>query len=669
MKKIILVILIFILLAGAALAGYFYFLRKKTPIEQILRKDILTYVYIENPAGDLQKFMAAPVWKSLTELDYNLLLKNKILTPKQHYFVDWVKNELPRLASDPSLKKLLGRGIAVGLYAPKELKFDSAPEPESGYLALPWLEEILSNVVVIGRIEPEFQLAELLSGFSNKFFQYVATESIKYKKYTIHLVGLRNTNFKLGFTRIKDLLVVGLGDKMARRCIDIFERAEPALGTDIEFKKLSKNYLSPSSLSFYLNIEQTGEVMKQYFDESNADSSEKTQINTGNFLKSAAGFTKMGGSIRWDKISAVRFDLFFDLEKMEPALKNFYASCAPRENKTTRFVPQDVLMYQWGSCVDLNYYWEEIENEIKKKETIPSEVLGFSVKEILSLFGDEMGGYLADIETGGLIPLPRLLVFAKINDQNKIEEVFKKLFDRLGMTPQEELYSKVSIQYLTFPLGESVQPGYCFLDEYLLLGVNREVLKQAIDAFEGKSLSIAAQEELKDKTSLDKEKTGFIFVQLDKTLQRIEGIIEWLENTASLEEKKTEAFKAGSLKRLEDVRSQLTQKTEEQKLTQERLESLEKNGPLNQEEINKLKMEAATQEKEIQLAKEREKELKEFVEGYEDYQSSYQRREIYINEIILPLLRSFESFFSLQGITIQDKEKVESIFYLKLNEK
>ncbi|GEM_PF-2732295 len=675
MKKIILWVVISIFFVGVTGAACFYLLRKKVQPEQILREDVLGYVRVNNPQEDLQKFMAAPLWKTFTQLDFDLLQQKKFITAKQRFFMDWLKNELPRVSSEISFKTVLGREMVISFYAPEQFNFNSS-EGEPATLKAQWLGEILSNIAIIGRVEPQFQLIEFLSGFSNQFFQYVATESVEYKKHTIYLITLRNTNIQLGFTRIKDLLIIGLGDKMARRSIDVFEGSSPALATDKEFKKLIQNYSKPVSGFFYGNIQKTAEIAQNYFNENN--SSPSSQLSGKDFFKAISGFTRIGASVHWAKLSMFKGNILYDADQTDPSLKQTHTSCAPRENKTVSFIPKEVLIYQWGNCIDFNYYWEEIQKEIKKTETSSSktasreqiqkieDALGFSIKEIALSLGDEMGGHLADIDENSLIPIPRLVLFIKMNDQRKIENVLKNIFDQFMMPLKEEVYSKIPIQSMVLPLGESVQPSYCFLDQYLLLGINRQVLKQSIDVFRGKALSLAAQEELtKEVFSLKGKSAGFLFLKIDKTLAKMESIMQKLSELAFAEERKKEAFLSGSLQRLKDAQLEVVGKEEELKLSKEKLKSLE-NSVVQKDDFDALRQEIENKEKEFNTAQEQRKELEQITEGYGQFQANSQIRQVFMDEIISPFLKSFQSFSFLSATTTQEKEKMESILYLKL---
>ena len=102
-------------------------------------------------------------------------------------------------------------------------------------------------------------------------------------------------------------------------------------------------------------------------------------------------------------------------------------SRAPRENRSIRFVPVDILAYQWNNTFSLKDYWEHIKQQTaganqgqqgissQQAVAVAEGFLGLSLeRDILPALGDEIGGYLADVELGEPFPIPELVLFMKI---------------------------------------------------------------------------------------------------------------------------------------------------------------------------------------------------------------------------------------------------------------
>ena len=95
-------------------------------------------------------------------------------------------------------------------------------------------------------------------------------------------------------------------------------------------------------------------------------------------------------------------------------MADYYRNCRSMENQTLAFVPKDVIGYQWGACLDLGAYYNEIMKELEGSESGQAysqlsnveSVLGMSLRDdVLPAFGDEWGGYLQDIQQFGSFPI------------------------------------------------------------------------------------------------------------------------------------------------------------------------------------------------------------------------------------------------------------------------
>jgi len=166
--------------------------------------------------------------------------------------------------------------------------------------------------------------------------------------------------------------------------------------------------------------------------------------------------------------------LTYNLKEMKSEQADLLA-CPAGENRTIHFVPTDILGYQWSNCFKLEHYWRQISDEVKQLDPSQSKINEFEGKigmnvanDILPAFGEEIGGYLKDIQVGGFFPLPEFLLFVEVNNESKAEQLLGRLQQQPLVSLQEENYGGTLIKYLALPLGENIQPGYCFLENYLL---------------------------------------------------------------------------------------------------------------------------------------------------------------------------------------------------------
>src|SRR3989338_7726292 len=98
MRKIIIIVLCFAI-AGLAAFGVYYVWQQKTVIlvEDVVPGDPLVHVVLKNLGDDARKLSNHPLWKSIELLNYDRLLKEKIITLEQKKQVEGFKANLSRM--------------------------------------------------------------------------------------------------------------------------------------------------------------------------------------------------------------------------------------------------------------------------------------------------------------------------------------------------------------------------------------------------------------------------------------------------------------------------------------------------------------------------------------------------------------------------------------------
>jgi len=102
----------------------------------------------------------------------------------------------------------------------------------------------------------------------------------------------------------------------------------------------------------------------------------------------------------------------------------------------------------------------------------------------------------------GNYPFPRLLIFVKIKDRPAAERLLDRFVQNPLLMLQHEEYDHVDIHYITLPIGANMDPGYGFLDDYLLVATSRQLLKKSIDAYNDSMRSIVSDDAV-EQFSLD----------------------------------------------------------------------------------------------------------------------------------------------------------------------
>ncbi len=671
-------------------------------LEDVLPQGAVFYVRFSDVEANIEKLTATQFWQNLRQVNYGLLW-DKGQTQTQKAAMRSVQQTISNPAAQAVFKRFFGKESALAVY-PVSLDLASVSEATTETLVR-LAEEMSSSIFLATRIDSDIQLAESLAGFFNQYGLSPSMETVSYEDQTIHFVTLPGVNTKLGFVRIKDILVIGMGDKSVRLSVDVYQGRQKALKADPHFQKAEEQVLESAGLFGYLDIgrflaplkEQMSRFIDRLEQEIQKEGGEdtkgagaklvETQRQWEEVFSRMAGFELLAFSGRMDDIASFKFDLFLDKDSLDPQIAAHY-TCPPSENKTLRFIPQDVLGYQWGNCFDFSYSWKQLQEEVAKIQAQPDmppgglrdigDVMGLSLEEeILPAFGDEVGGYLQGIQTGASFPMPHILFFVKIKDEEKARRLFAALDEQIPLILQEEEYKGIKIKYVVSPLGDEVQPGYCVLEDYGLIALQRQTLKASIDAYHDPSLSLAGAPAFQEVDfGLSGSNRAVLFARVGEIARQMEGVIEWGKTWAASQDTRRQAFQSGSERRLADVEKEITAKKEETAAAQNRIAALEEgiwdqqsrgmDVSASQKEMDQLRENIKTLEGEIVLADEQKKELEKIIQGYEERLSEKDNREAILQGTVHPLLQSLTFIKTVGARTTLQEGVVESVLFLKV---
>lgn len=682
MKKWILVLVV-VLMAGIG-AGIFWQMQKaRFSIEGVLPQGALLYVQLRDVEQNLNEMASMPFWQAVRDIDYDLLEKKGALSPQQGLFIRRIEGWLSEVATNPLSKRLFGRDVALAVYPP--FQDMNALMRGTEILNPKVVEGLLSGIFLVTRVDPDVQFAELVSRLFNQHDANLSRGQLEYKGEIIHTITISNVGIKFGVVRLKDLLVIGVGEEAARLSVDVFKRDRPALAQDPRFDRVRKTFLAPSDMTGFFDFETFLALLKGQADKliglagEDAESA-MAQAQWRDILARMAGFKTLGFSARVAPLMKFSNYLLFEPGELSAEYAPLY-TCPPEENKTIRFIPKDVLGYEWSNCFQLDYYWGEIKKELARIESPESKVkdletrMGLSVEgDILPAFGDEIGGYLSDIQVGGLFPIPQFLLFAEVRNKLKTEQLLSRVKNQPLMMAQEENYKGVPLKYFALPLGEAVQPGYCFLGDYLLVATNRRLLKDSIDASGNDDMALSASPAFQEINFglTDKNRT-VQFARVAQVIEKAKGIVGWSSQWMTAQDLKAQAFKAGSEKPLEEVKAVIAAKEGELKeirgqiiLLEDKIWNMETKGAdagAQKAELDGLKKQLDVKKAEITAEHERREELENILHDYEESAPDPALRQVYLDEVVYPVLEGLKSIrsYGLRA-TVDDGGFASSVF-------
>jgi len=508
------------------------------------------------------------------------------------------------------------------------------------------------------------------------------------------------TRIKISYVRLKNLLVISLGDLAAQKSVDTYTKDRRSLSEDPKFIEARKHSVESPDIISYWDMEEFFQFMKEQVNvivswipkDAENNQTNKIERQLEEALKTVAGFKNLSFSANLDSFSEFKVSMFLDPSNISADLTNYYL-CNSVKNETLGFTPQGVLGYQWNTCINLEYYWDQLIGEVAKAgdsdegTKVADQIkqfeaaLGLSVEsDILPAFGDEFGGYLSDIQVGGMFPIPKFLLFVKVNDQSKVETILTTLTKNPLFLLQNESYSGININYFSSPLGgEDLQPSYCFLGDYLLIAINKNVIKSSIDANNDQAKSLLSDEAFKEvDKGLTDPNMSIYFARMGAFVNKIEGMIEWANNWAGAQDQKRTAFKAGSEQRLKDVESDITEAEGEIKAMMaevrginEKIAEFETQGldaTASQEELKITEASIEEKKKDADALIEQKLELVEIIKGYEKNTMSAETRKLFLNEFVYPLLTGISSIETFGGRTTIENDIFESTVMFKFND-
>jgi len=332
------------------------------------------------------------------------------------------------------------------------------------------------------------------------------------------------------------------------------------------------------------------------------------------------------------------------------------------------FVPEDMIGYHWNTCFDANDFIVKIKDNISQRyqlqenPPVEAQVNGFheSLVPVLETFGDEMGGYLQDVNLEGLYPIPQALLFFKVKEEGEIKTVLDNVLNQPFFSAETEDHLGVTIHYSDTPFGEVLQPAYCFLDEYLFISMNTSLIKMSLDSYFEEDSSLAEEEWVKTfGFDFDKPMGAMQSVKIRDLTEEITAILEWFDASMESRDNQGNAFRDGSERSLKDAKDSVVQMNQELIQLQEQYSSTEEsywnlkeqgiNVSQKQIELANLRTQIEEKEKLIVSGQEKVSEMEEIVGGYDEQYISKEMREKLLNQIAYPLLdclRTFEAFGS-----------------------
>ncbi|MCK4882386.1 MAG: hypothetical protein KAS92_05130, partial [Candidatus Omnitrophica bacterium] len=200
---------------------------------------------------------------------------------------------------------------------------------------------------------------------------------------------------------------------------------------------------------------------------------------------------------------------------------------------------------------------------------------------------------------------------------------------------------------------------------------SRQLLKSSVDASGNAAKSLLASPVFKKVNyGLTDKSRSVQFVRVGAIVEKIKGVIGWISDWVSAQERKAQAFQVGSTRPLDEVKNNIIVRSKELEEMSDKIIDLEdevwnfetKGEDITgvQTQINDLKGQIRSKKLELSGEYERQQELENILQKSDQNIPDLAVRQLYLDEAIYPILDSLKSIKSYGMRVTFEKNALES---------
>jgi hypothetical protein len=651
MKKII--IWTFSIFLAMVLGFWVWSQRPGLPVERVLPSHPLVFARLEHVQAHIESVINSDFGKNIAAINLPDVLNRNHFSPKDISDLKRWQKDLGGSWNNPLIKKFLGKEAALAVF-----------RRDGSY-----------QVFVTLRLTFSTRIAEAIGQFFHHWGDDVTIRRQKYQGRVINHILFKKQGLAVAYVRIRDLLVVtfeSLGN--LEEVVDVYQHKHDCLQDDPSFNFVRQNSYPLADGLAYINLNRFSDIWRSEMD------SKLTLLGY-----QAAAFPVYGLSYMPGAVSKYKILVGLDEKYMPSGMRKVF-DCPALSNDTLKLVPVDAIAYNWGGCYDFEQSWGLAKQRLEGNPSLAQAILKFKnrleehfhiniKRDVLPLLGHEIGGYLTDVDLQGTYPYPRFLVFVKIQDRLTA----KHLLDKLTLDPatalQSEEYHHVDIHYISLSPGANMDPGYCFLDDYLLVATSRQLLKRSIDAYHDSFRSIVSDNTIEQFSLVNGEK--FHSVTLMKTAElsrRAQDFLGWIDKYLSGQVSMAAAYKQDGDNKKQELDQAIADKSVELVLAQKKLTQLKSTSlsvayledPVFVDgAIKNLNREEQSIRGDIAHYIEEKADLSRLLDNYALGAQAAKLTMYNMENIVSPVLKSLESI-NAQAVTVRFGDKIlETEFLVK----
>jgi predicted Zn finger-like uncharacterized protein len=269
-------------------------------------------------------------------------------------------------------------------------------------------------------------------------------------------------------------------------------------------------------------------------------------------IRSLEGYGDVVGTISYGKGLVVESTMAVHQEHLGQPLRTLLES-PPTPNKTLAYVPRNAIVYASNKSLDMATHLSWLRSDLSNRhdfstalDKILSEIrtkTGVDIeKDILPFVGGESSCVIVGADKEGGFNFPSMQLFLEVKDRSKVETSLQQLlkkpvidtwFKEAGVDLIGISHEGVPITYLRYQGNDmrlfflsALTPCYAFVDDFLVIGIGLENLKQVVDLSQGRGVSIGNDERFNGMKRLFSDRnSGMAYVDLKATGQLLRELI------------------------------------------------------------------------------------------------------------------------------------------------
>lgn len=568
MKKWLIGIIAVVVIAVIAVFGAkILFAPKAVVLAEILPQDVAFYYSVQNLETIWKDVKTSNFWRDFSGL--KLWEDIQVAGGIEDIKTQFKENVGVELTEDNFLK-LAGQQLAVAVIPGAE---QAAPP----------------KILILSQAKTKQALLDITNPIIDKVKKSdpAKVEDIQHKgKTIIHIKAASGDQPDIYIAILDNILATGIGDTISpiQKIIDLSAgNDKDSLSTSESYKKIISLIGSKKTLAglFYMDFTK----MKKYLQALSLPGQE------GAPAPAAAGMDTINFIGGWTEIKEgliTKLYIYPNTEALSPDMQKMWQE-KPQVPQTLKFTPEKVILYIASNSLNLQAIWNMWMSNLKAQAQAPEQAQpildnissfekdwGLSItNDILPLAGNEVAFVFSDINTEGIIPLPRLGLALKVTDKTKTDQLIADLIRknnekaaeeeakleqmtesaaketaaaetasqeststesplqtaiRFKLNLTDESYEEHPMKTLQLPLvGAGVAPGYTYIDNFLVIGLTTKTLQEMLDVKNGK-LKPLTQDPTYEKISatLPKENNQCSFINMERLIDIAVGVCNWL---------------------------------------------------------------------------------------------------------------------------------------------